>query len=148
MDRYKRNCGRLVKNVECSVLRWQCSVSKWFWRWYIRCMDFVICLIFWKYDNILVNGSISILWWSLVLSNQAIWVVLFPFQLCMETYIVSDTSYTVWNTRWWPEPRKSIMTVSQWMLTMCILCSWFWHYFLTLFELRRLQWISDELEEI
>lgn len=148
MDRYKRNCGRLVKNRECFVLRWQCSISKWFWRWYIGCMDFVTCLIFWKYDNILVNGSISVLQWSLVLSNQAIWVVLSPFQLCTETYIISDTSHTVWNTRWWPEPRKSIMIVSQCMLTMCILCSWFWHYFLTPFELRRLQWMNDELEEM
>jgi hypothetical protein len=86
MDRYKRNCGRLVQNGECFVLRWHCIMSKWFRRWYIGCMDFVTCLIFWKYDNILVNRFLSILQWSLVLSNQAIWVALSPFQLCMETY--------------------------------------------------------------
>jgi hypothetical protein len=109
---------------------------------------YVTCLIFWKYDNILINESISILQWSLVISNHAIWVAPFPFQLRTETYIVSDVSYSVWNTRWWPEPRKSRMIVSHWMLTMCILYSWFWHYFVTHFELRRLQWMNDELEEM
>jgi hypothetical protein len=134
--------------MENVFLRWQCIISKWFWRWYIGCMDFVTSLIFWKYDNILVKGSISILQWSVVLSNQVIWVALSLFQLHTETYIVSDKSHSVWNTRWWSEPRKSIMIVSQWMLTMCILCSWFWHYFLTLFELHRLHWMDDELEEM